>query len=314
MYHAIPGILEGFSMQKARGAGPVQILYAAFAFNESSGAAEGYMEFHDQIWSNNLIDRFEELGATSVDVTTFQNNDGHLSAVSAFHRVMETSASPGFKLISAGEINPKVAAKARQLQAGETRRQCPNCGVNLTPSTKRKQDHYDELDVVKNKRNIQDICDISVDFEDSDDNALNSLGDFSEAVLSALEDVSLNDSEIMKEEMAWLHTNGMSCASKKVQFGYVYAAWNPCFEELVKIGATMKDNPFERIKQLSGTNVPKSFELIACVPSKDPFALEKQVHSHFKAMRIRKDGRTTEFFKMDRETVSAYLNSLVLLF
>ena len=57
MYNADQDFLSGFSMQKARGAGPVQILHSSFAFNEGSGAAEGYMEFHDEIWSNNLIDR-----------------------------------------------------------------------------------------------------------------------------------------------------------------------------------------------------------------------------------------------------------------
>ena len=305
-------------MPKLRGGGQVPILHTSFAFNEESGAAEGYMEFHEQIWSNNLIDRLEDLGAASVQITTFQHNDGNQSAALAFHRVMEASAFPGFRLISFGEVSPRVSAKARQLQelGHEKKRQCPNCGMRLIQNTHTSKRHndYEEFDIVKKKRIIQDMCEKSVDFEVSDEETLDSICDLSEAVLSALEHVSLNDSEIMKEEMAWLHKNGMSCASEKVQFRYVYAAWNPCFEELVKIGATMKDNPFERIKQLSGTNVPKSFELIACVPSKDPFALEKQVHSHFKAMRIRKDGRTTEFFKMDRETVSAYLNSLVLLF
>ena len=55
-------------MQKARAAGPVCILFTAFAFNESTGAAEGYMEFQDTIWSNNLIDRLEDLGAAGVQI------------------------------------------------------------------------------------------------------------------------------------------------------------------------------------------------------------------------------------------------------
>ena len=59
--------------------------------------------------------------------------------------------------------------------------------------------------------------------------------------------------------------------------------------------------------------MPKSLELIACVPSKNPFALEKKAHTHFKAVRIKKDGRTTQFFKSARETVSTYVNLLVIL-
>ena len=119
MYNANQDTLEGFSMQKARGAGPVSILFTAFAFNESTGAVEGYMEFQEQIWNNNLIDRFEELGFTSVDIVTFQNNNGNQSAASAFHHVVKVSASPGFKLICSGEINPMVSAKAKEIQEKE---------------------------------------------------------------------------------------------------------------------------------------------------------------------------------------------------
>ena len=94
------------------------------------------------------------------------------------------------------------------------------------------------------------------------------------------------------------------------KMGYVYAAWNPCFEDLIKIGATTKDNPHERILQLSGTNVPKHFELIASVPCAKPFKLEKEIHLHFNATRMIKRGAPTEFFKIDKKTVTDYFNSL----
>ena len=167
----------------------------------------------------------------------------------------------------------------------------------------------EEYDVVKKKRVVQEICENTTEFDETDRETLGLICEFSEAVSSALDEVSYKAAEITKEELAWVHTTSTSC--DKVKFGYVYAAWNPCFEELVKIGATMKDNPFERIKQLSGTSVPKSFELVACIPSADPFALEKKVHSHFKTARIQKHGRNTEFFKIGRGTVSSHLNSLV---
>ena len=100
MYNATEDFLEGFSMPKLRAGGQVAVLFTAFAFNEETGAAEGYMEFHDQIWSNNLIDRFEELGATSVDIMTFQHNDGNQSAASAYNRVRKVAANSGFILIT----------------------------------------------------------------------------------------------------------------------------------------------------------------------------------------------------------------------
>ena len=106
-------------MPKVRSAGEVPMLSSTFALNISTGAAEGYMEFQEQIWSNNLIDRFEELGTTAVNVLTFQNNDGNHSAASAYNRVMKVAASSNFTLINNGALNHKVLAKAKELQAAE---------------------------------------------------------------------------------------------------------------------------------------------------------------------------------------------------
>ena len=119
MYNANYDQLLGFSMPKVRSAGEVPMLSSTFALNISTGAAEGYMEFQEQIWSNNLIDRFEELGTTAVNVLTFQNNDGNHSAASAYNRVMKVAASSNFTLINNGALNHKVLAKAKELQAAE---------------------------------------------------------------------------------------------------------------------------------------------------------------------------------------------------
>ena len=73
------------------------------------------MEFQDTIWSNNLIDRLEELGATSVDMMTFQHNDGNQSAAGAYNRVRKVAANSGFILITSGTANPKLLAKADDL-------------------------------------------------------------------------------------------------------------------------------------------------------------------------------------------------------
>jgi hypothetical protein len=155
---------------------------------------------------------------------------------------------------------------------------------------------------------IQDSPDCThEEFPGSEEDFL-SFTSFNDAVISAFDDVSSKDREILAEEKNWMQHSSSLCS--KAKFGYVYAAWNPCFEGLVKIGATMKDTPFERLKQLSGTNVPKSFELVACVPSTDPFALERKAHAYFKDRRIRKDGKLTEFFKVDKEAASEFINTL----
>ena len=179
MYNANQDTLEGFSMQKARGAGPVSVLFTAYAFNESTGAAEGYMEFQEQIWNNNLIDRFEELGFTSVDIVTFQNNDGNQSAASAFHHVVKVSASPGFKLICTGEINPKVSAKAKEIQEKE------KAGVSTS-----------EFDVKTQAAIKQSLAEISEAMVTKDD--LYSLGESSHKGFEEIKERMKSDHEQIK--------------------------------------------------------------------------------------------------------------------
>ena len=73
----------------------------------------------------------------------------------------------------------------------------------------------------------------------------------------------------------------------------------------------MKDSPFPRLKELSCC-LPQSFELLACVPSTDPFAVEKMVHAHFERFRIKKrsTGRSTEFFMVKKDTVCEFFAEL----
>lgn len=311
-------MLNNFKIHKSRNAGDVSLQYLFFAYNEITTLAEGILEFQEVIHPFRIQDHFESLGASCITVATFQCNDGNFSAASALNRVRKLESSPGFRTIFIGEFTSKLLAKAEQLMIDESQSCCPNCGVRqrvcaapMQRPIKNKQAPVEEYDIVKKRRVVQEICEKTTEFDEIDGETIGLICEFSEAVSSALDEVSGRAAEITREELAWVQRNSSSC--EKVKFGYVYAAWNPCFEELVKIGATMKDNPFERIKQLSGTSVPKSFELIACVPCADPFVLEKRVHSHFKSVRIQKQGRNTEFFKIDRETVCRHMYSLVAL-
>ena len=83
--------------------------------------------------------------------------------------------------------------------------------------------------------------------------------------------------------------------------GYVYAAWNPLFKDLIKIGATKRDHPYARVLELSGTSVPEPFQLVAAIPCQHPFVLERAIHSYFHS--VRKYGRRKEFFLVSREEI-----------
>jgi len=120
------------------------------------------------------------------------------------------------------------------------------------------------------------------------------------------------EDRIREEEAQWMLEDAECLSNTRV--GFVYAAFNPFFGDEVKIGATMKDSPLPRLKELS-RGFPHSFHLLACVPSKQPFALEKKVHAHFASSRLRKEetGRNTEYFDVSHSDVLthfAILNKL----
>jgi hypothetical protein len=134
---------------------------------------------------------------------------------------------------------------------------------------------------------------------------------FSNAVMDALTTVSRYEADVVEQETRWMQEDHQ--CKTKTRIGYAYAAVNTCLGDPapVKMGATMRDSPFFRLKELSKC-LPQSFELLACVPSKDPFAVEKHVHAHFDQFRIKRQstGRNTEFFMVSKETVCEYFANL----
>jgi hypothetical protein len=93
----------------------------------------------------------------------------------------------------------------------------------------------------------------------------------------------------------------------QIWVGYVYAAETKCLKTLFKIGCTTRPVDL-RIKELSRASVPEPFTLVACVPTSDPFGLEKKIHKHFEQARV--NGKSTEFFKLKRTTILAYFHQL----
>jgi hypothetical protein len=109
------GDLSAFSFQKIRAYGDVPVLFSHYALNENTGTVEGFMEFQEPVWSHHIQAQWEQLGAASVTVLTFQHNDGNQSAASALNRVTKLACSPGFRLVQSGCCNPKLLAKANEL-------------------------------------------------------------------------------------------------------------------------------------------------------------------------------------------------------
>ena len=119
--------------------------------------------------------------------------------------------------------------------------------------------------------------------------AISGLIEFSEAVLSALDRVSVYDTTLRERD------------SSARGAGFAYAAWNASFPELIKIGATRADHPHTRVRSLSGAGVPDDFELVTFIATADPFGLERDLHRHF--AHLRRAGRHREFFFLSKEAV-----------
>ena len=86
MFSASQDLVENLTIPKLRkGCGDVSIQSQLFAWNQETGIAEGFLEFGETVWTNVLKDRLAELGAGSISVMTFQNNDGNLSAAGALN-------------------------------------------------------------------------------------------------------------------------------------------------------------------------------------------------------------------------------------
>lgn len=87
--------------------------------------------------------------------------------------------------------------------------------------------------------------------------------------------------------------------------GYVYIISNigSFGEEVFKIGVTRRDNPEDRINELSSASVPFRYDSHVFIFSKDAFGLEKELHERFDKQRVNKVNTRKEFFRITMEDV-----------
>jgi hypothetical protein len=185
--------------------------------------------------------------------------------------------------------------------------------VQKSKNASEPQPEIYEYDVVKKQRTITNAS----SFAGSDmseallGNGFEYFYQFSHDVMGALESTLHAEAKIIREESEWMLMEGLLVQGKRI--GYTYAAWNPGFldELIIKIGATVRDSPFVRLKELSRCT-PYDYVLIACIPSLDPFAVEKLCHQHFEDKRVWRasTGRKTEFFKISKDEVEKYFTTL----
>jgi hypothetical protein len=123
-----------------------------------------------------------------------------------------------------------------------------------------------------------------------------------------LETTRTAEKKIFAREQTWID------ADQTHKRGYVYAAWIPSIEgcDIVKIGATLSESSYDRLNTLSDEAGGIGYRIIACLPSLDALALEKECHAFFDSSRVwnAADGRGTAFFEQTNKAVANYFHSI----
>lgn len=92
---------------------------------------------------------------------------------------------------------------------------------------------------------------------------------------------------------------------KQTGAGYVYILSNigSFGENVYKIGVTRRDEPQDRVKELSNASVPFKFDNHVFIFSKEAFELEKELHNRFDSKRVNKVNNRKEFFYITHDDV-----------
>lgn len=117
-----------------------------------------------------------------------------------------------------------------------------------------------------------------------------------EAEIAKLQAALDKNNEEVKKINEWQETPGA---------GYVYIISNigSLGEEIFKIGVTRRDNPEERIRELSSASVPFRYDSHVFIFSKNAYDLENQLHKRFDKKRVNKVNMRKEFFKITMDDV-----------
>ena len=78
-------------------------------------------------------------------------------------------------------------------------------------------------------------------------------------------------------------------------------------ENVFKIGMTRRDQPADRIYELSGAAVPFGFDVHALIFREDAPTLENMLHDAFDDMRINKVNCRKEFFRLPLDRIRSFV-------
>lgn len=170
-FNASEGILDNLDVPKARGAGDIKVSHYDASLNVTTGFAECFIDFAENVWSNKLEEHLKDQGAACITILTFQHNDGNQSAGSALARIWKTAKEPGFQQITRGDCNPRLLAKAQEIfkedeQAAVERGLDEKTQEAIKQSLKEMEDHVKQT-FVEVQGSIVKVDDSLVKVDDS---------------------------------------------------------------------------------------------------------------------------------------------------
>jgi len=101
--------------------------------------------------------------------------------------------------------------------------------------------------------------------------------------------------------------------AQKTRHGHVYIISNIgsfASNDVFKIGLTRRDDWQERVDELGDASVPFEFDVHGIIESDDAPELERKLHSRFMAMRINKQNRRKEFFRVSLKEIMQEVGKL----
>jgi len=279
------------------------------AIDNEANVSNFYLRFHQQVEIPSLTRFLSKNGAKCITLGKFSTGGAAKKDMQRSRDYVNNEAPTSgdqsrYMYHDVHKLEAGAWGLAKHMSQSLTLVECPACG-NRFEDKMVTEPEEEEWDVVKKQKAVQ------VSNEDADvgesATALSNFLEFNDAVAQVIFEIDAREKERVKEEREWACLNPLI-----IIIGFMYIAWNISWPDLVKIGATRRDSPFLRIKQLSGTSVPVSFQLVAAIITPDPFGLERRAKKQFKAQRILKDGdgRKTEFFRITKETAEAFLAEL----
>ena len=117
-----------------------------------------------------------------------------------------------------------------------------------------------------------------------------------EAEIAKLQEALNKNNEEVRKINEWKEKPGA---------GYVYIISNigSFGKDVFKIGVTRRDNPEDRIRELSNASVPFRFDTHVFIFSKNAYDLESQLHERFNDQRVNKMNMRKEFFRISIDDV-----------